>query len=84
MYIANCVPVLSVSNRELLTAYNAECFTSVHKLDLKFSQLDEAAESLLGYSFPADNMLNKSLYELLSPESLITVAERHKQSNFIS
>lgn len=79
MYIANCVPVLSVSNRELLTAYNAECFTSVHKLDLKFSQLDEEAESLLGYSFPADDMLNKTLYELLSPESLITVAERHRQ-----
>jgi len=78
-YIANCVPVLSVSNRELLTAYNAECFTSMHYLDLKFIQLDEAAESLLGYSFLTDDMFNKSLYELLCPESLITVAERHRQ-----
>jgi len=75
------VPVLSVSNRELLTAYNAECFTSMHYLDLKFIQLDEAAESLLGYSFLTDDMFNKSLYELLCPESLITVAERHRQSN---
>lgn len=72
------MPVLSVSNRELLTVYNNECFTSIHNMDLKFFQIDDVAESLLGYK--TDEIYEKSLYDLLSVESLQIISERHRQS----
>jgi len=76
-YIATCVPVLSVSNRDLLSSYNADCFTSVHKLDLRICQLDDVAESLLGYQ--TDNITDMSLYDLLSDNCLKIVSDRHRQ-----
>lgn len=79
LFIATCVPVLSVPNREILTMYNADCFTSQHTLDLKFHQLDKSAESLIGYNIINDDMLTQSLYHLVDNESLNIISARHKE-----
>ena len=71
--------MLSVPNREILTMYNADCFTSQHTLDLKFHQLDKSAESLIGFNIINDDMLTQSLYHLVDNESLNIISARHKE-----
>ena len=70
-------------NREILTMYNTDCFTSQHFLDLKFHQLDLSAESLIGYNVQNDCMLEKSLYHLVDADSLKIIQNRHKECTLL-
>ena len=80
MFIATCTQILSVSNRDILSEITDNCFTSIHDTSLKFEECSTSVERTLGYSLCNDGFEQKSLYELLSPDSLKVVAERHSQS----
>lgn len=79
LYIATCTQILSVSNREILTGISADCFTSIHDSKLTFQLISMDVKNLLGYDLNEDSFETKSLYELLAPESLNLVKERHLQ-----
>lgn len=79
LYIATCKQILSVSNREILTGISADCFTSIHDSKLKFQEISLSVENLLGYNLDEDCFETKTLYELLAPESLKLIKERHLQ-----
>ena len=84
LYIATCKQILSVSNREILTGISADCFTSIHDSKLKFQEISLSVENLLGYNLDEDCFETKTLYELLAPESLKLIKERHLQSKQFS
>ena len=78
LYVAICTPILSISNREALPASNSMCFASSHRLNLQFHELSLNGQNILGYD-SKENISQRTLYELLSPESLTIIGDRHKQ-----
>lgn len=70
-FVAVCVPVLTTSNRYELFGRDHTCFKTIHTSDLR---LVEAHGDLVDFEEAA------SLYQMVSPDCLETVAKRHKES----
>ncbi len=79
MFIATCSQTLSVSNREILAESNANCFTANLDAKLRFEEVSTSVQHLLGYDLIRDRFYGKSLYELICPQSLSIVSQRHTQ-----
>lgn len=79
LYIATCIQILSVSNRDIMPSISADCFTSVHDHCLGFQEISTNVENLLGYNLNDEDFGSKTLYELVSPQSLALIKERHLQ-----
>jgi len=80
LYVATCTQTLSVANRELIANLSAECFTSIQNVMLGFQEVSTSIECLLGYDPLSDNLYNMSLYQLVAPENLQLIKQRHLQS----
>ena len=73
-FVGLCTPVLSSANRgELLEKDRSSCFKTVHKSDLKLVN----AQGDLADFF--DFEPQTSLYQMVTPDCLETVAKRHKE-----
>lgn len=81
LFIFNCQPVLSKSNRDYIMLNDPNCFKTLHKLNLEFFDLCSNAVNLI--DFKEEDIEEKciSLYDILSHECLKTVAERHTECN---
>lgn len=88
MFIMKCTPILSIGNRDSLIASEAKYFSSAHHLDLKFSELSKNGEILLGYNnreFESSaRHHNLTLYDIVCPDYLKVIYERHAYSKFKS
>ena len=81
MFIAKCVPVLSDSiKRDELASLDETRFSTTHKYNLTFSDLDVNCVNILGYR--KEELVNKkTLYDLLDVKCLKTVKYHHRKSN---
>ncbi|KAM9345450.1 neuronal PAS domain-containing protein 4-like [Symphorus nematophorus] len=74
LFVALCTPTvnrLSSSDSHLCSS-----FTSIHRLDMTFTQLSDGASYYLGYS--AEEMTGQSWYSLVHPEDLSLSADSHR------
>ena len=80
MFITRCVPVLSDSiKRDELATLDETRFSTVHKYNLVFCDIDVNCVNTLGYE--KEELVNKkSLYDLLDVKSLEGIRNCHKQS----
>jgi hypothetical protein len=82
LFIFNCQPVLSKSNRDFIMLNDPNCFKTLHKLNLEFFDLCPNAVSLMEVEEEDIGEKCISLFDVLSHESLEKVAERHSECNF--
>ncbi|XP_053292811.1 neuronal PAS domain-containing protein 4-like [Pleuronectes platessa] len=74
LFVALCTPTVN----RLSSSDSSFChsFTSIHRLDMSFTQLSDSVLYYLGYS--ADEMTGRSWYSLVHPEDLLLSADSHR------
>ncbi|XP_071392050.1 neuronal PAS domain-containing protein 4-like [Centroberyx affinis] len=75
LFVALCTPTVN-RLRSADSAHLCQSFSSVHSLDMTFTQLSDSGFYFLGYS--AEEMSGRSWYSLLHPEDLSSSADSHK------
>lgn len=84
MFIFRCTPILSIGNRDSLISSEAKYFSSSHHTDLKFCELSQNGENILGYESKYVEFDQLSFYDIISPEYLRLIRERHSyRKNYI-
>ncbi|XP_023135224.3 neuronal PAS domain-containing protein 4-like [Amphiprion ocellaris] len=74
LFVALCTPT---ANRLRSTdSHFCQSFSSIHSLDMSFTQLSDSVLYFLGYS--ADELTGRSWYSLVHPEDLSLTADSHK------
>lgn len=76
-----CTPLICPKNSEALVRGNTQIFQCKHHMDLRFLEADSIACHYLGLL--TDQLLSKSLYELVHPEQLETLTEMHKTCKYL-
>ncbi|XP_023267419.1 neuronal PAS domain-containing protein 4-like [Seriola lalandi dorsalis] len=74
LFVALCTP--TVNRLSSSDSHFCHSFSSVHRLDMTFTQLSESVVYFLGYS--ADEMTGRSWYSLVHPEDLSSSADSHR------
>ncbi|XP_044070780.1 neuronal PAS domain-containing protein 4-like isoform X2 [Siniperca chuatsi] len=74
LFVALCTP--TVNRLRSSDSHFCHSFTSVHRLDMTFTQLSDSVLYYLGYS--AEEMTGRSWYSLVHPEDLSLSADSHK------
>ncbi|XP_047198364.1 neuronal PAS domain-containing protein 4-like [Hippoglossus stenolepis] len=74
LFVALCTPTVN----RLSSSDSSFChsFTSVHRLDMTYTQLSDSVLYYLGYS--ADEMTGRSWYSLVHPDDLSLSADSHR------
>uniref|UniRef100_A0A668AQM6 Neuronal PAS domain protein 4 like n=1 Tax=Myripristis murdjan TaxID=586833 RepID=A0A668AQM6_9TELE len=75
LFVALCTPTVDRLQSTDSTHF-CQSFSSVHRLDMTFTQLSDSVFYFLGYS--AEEMSGRSWYSLLHPEDLSLSANSHK------
>ena len=76
VFAAFCTPLICPKNAEALVRGNTQIFQCKHQMDLRFFEVDSIGCHFLGLS--PEQLHAKSLYELVHPEQLETLAEMHR------
>jgi hypothetical protein len=79
LFVALCTPMLRIAEREFMDHFvssSPNCFTSVHSLDLRFSEICEKGRNILGYS--EMDLRHVSLYDLANFKNLKDLRKNHK------
>ncbi|XP_022599540.1 neuronal PAS domain-containing protein 4-like [Seriola dumerili] len=74
LFVALCTP--TVNRLSSSDSHFCHSFSSVHRLDMTFTQLSDSVVYFLGYS--ADGMTGRSWYSLVHPEDLSSSADSHR------
>lgn len=79
LFVALCTPMLRIADREFMdhiVSSSPNCFTTVHSLDLRFSEICEKGHNILGYS--EMDLQHVSLYDLANFKNLKDLRKNHK------
>ncbi|XP_034040921.1 neuronal PAS domain-containing protein 4-like [Thalassophryne amazonica] len=74
LFVALCTP--TVNRLNAAESHFCPSFSSVHKLDMSFTQLSDSVLYFLGYS--AEEMTGRLWYSFVHPEDLSSCADSHK------
>ncbi|KAG7511534.1 neuronal PAS domain-containing protein 4-like [Solea senegalensis] len=74
LFVALCTP--TVNRLRSCDSHFCHSFTSIHRLDMTFTQLSDSVSYYLGYS--ASEMTGRSWYGLIHPDDLSSSADSHR------